>query len=117
MQRVLNRYRGAFLQGESAPWAVAFREPPARPIHEHGQRLGTLLEQDSDWLGAVDCYQRAIEVRPVAESYRHLMNCCAKRTARRSAGGLSALPPGALARLGVSPTQETQTLYQLLADR
>ena len=119
MQRVLNRYRGAFLQGESAPWAVAFRERLRAQYMSMAERLGTLLEQDSDWLGAVDCYQRAIEVEPVAESfYRHLMNCYAKLGRRAEALAVyQRCRQALLARLGVSPTQETQTLYQLLADR
>lgn len=56
------------------------------------ERLGVLLEQAEDWLGAVDCYSAALEVEPVAEIlYRRLMLCQA-RPAGRSPGGLPALP-------------------------
>ena len=119
LQRALNRYRGPFLHGESAPWALAFRERLRAHYMSMAERLGTLLEQDGDWLGAVDCYLRAIEVEPVAESfYRRLMNAYARLGRRPEALAVyQRCRQSLLTRQGVSPTQETQALYQQLANR
>ncbi len=119
LRRALSCYRGAFLEGESASWAQACRER----LHAHymsmAERLGTLLEEAGDWPGAVDCYLRAIEVEPVAESfYRRLMNVYASLGRRPEALTVyQRCRLSVLARLGVSPTQETQALYRELADR
>jgi DNA-binding SARP family transcriptional activator len=83
------------------------------------ERLGTLLERDGDWPGAVDCYLRAIEVEPVAESfYRRLMNAYARLGRRAEALAVyQRCRQSLLTRQGVSPTPETQTHYPQLANR
>lgn len=118
LQRALNRYRGPFLPGESAPWALAFRERLRAHYMSMAERLGVLLEQEGDYLGAVDCYLRAIEVEPVAESfYRRLMNAYARLGRRAEAlAAYQRCRQTLLSRLGVSPTQETLALYQSLAE-
>lgn len=119
LQRAVNHYRGPFLHGESAPWALAFRERLRAHYMRMAERLGALLEQDSDWPGAVDCYLQAIEVEPVAESfYRRLMNAYARLGRRPEALAVyQRCRQSLLTRQGVSPTPETQTLYQQLANR
>jgi DNA-binding SARP family transcriptional activator len=116
LQRALNRYRGPFLAGESAPWALAFRERLRAHYMSMAERLGALLEQEGDWAGAADCYLRAIEVEPVAETfYRRLMNAYARLG--RPAEALAVYQrcrQSLLTRLGVSPTQETRSLLQQL---
>jgi DNA-binding SARP family transcriptional activator len=119
LQRALSCYGGPFLQGESAPWALACRERLRAHYMRMAERLGTLLEQAGDWPGAVDCYLRAIEVEPVAESfYRRLMNAYASLGRRPEALAVyQRCRQSVLSRLGISPTQETQALYRELADR
>ena len=119
LQCALNRYRGPFLHGESAPWALAFRERLRAHYMSMAERLGTLLEQAGDWAGAVECYLRAIEVEPVAESfYRRLMNAYASLGRRAEALAVyQRCRQSLLTRLGVSPTQETQALHRQLTDR
>lgn len=118
LQHALNRYRGAFLQGESAPWAVAFRERLRAQYMRMAERLGTLLEREGDESAAVDCYLRAIEVEPVAEAiYRRLMNTYARLDRRPEAlAAYQRCRQSLLGRLGVSPTPETQALYRKLAE-
>ena len=90
-----------------------------RAVWSMAERLGTLLEQDGDWPAAVDCYLRAIEVEPVAESfYRCLMNAYARLGRRPEALAVyQRCRQSLLTRQGVSPTPETQALYQQLANR
>ncbi len=75
LQRGLNLYLGHFLAGETASWALTLRSRLHAQYLIMVERLGAILEQDDDWSGAVDCYLRAIEIDPVAETiYCRLMN-------------------------------------------
>ena len=75
LQRALNLYLGHFLEGETSSWALTFRERLRVQYISMAERFGTLLEQESDWSNAVECYLRAIEVEPMAEVfYCRLMN-------------------------------------------
>lgn len=119
LQRTLSRYRGAFLDGESAPWVLAFRDRLHAQFTRMSERLGELLECDSDWPGAVDCYLQAIEVDPVAEGFHRRLMSAYVHLGRRSEA-LSVYQrcrQTLLSRQGVSPAQETQALYQQLAGR
>ena len=119
LQRTLERYRGPFLPGESAPWALAFRERLRTETLRMAERLGGLLEAAGDWPAAVDCYLRAIEVEPLAENfYRHLM-AAYERLDRRPEALLAyqRCRQTLLSRLGISPALETQALHQRLAGR
>ena len=115
---ILSRYRGPFLDGEAAPWALVFRERLHAQFKQMSERLGEMLERDGDWLGAVDCYIHAIEVDPLAEGFhRRLMgvyNHLGRRSEARSV--YHRCQQALLAQRGVSPAPETQALYRQLAD-
>lgn len=113
LARVVERYRGPFLDGESAPWAVACRERLRARFLDAIERLGRSLEADADWAEAARCYARAVEVEPAAEGvYRRLMDALlndgratdALAVYRRCSQSL-------LTYLGVAPSHETQALY------
>jgi LuxR family maltose regulon positive regulatory protein len=118
LQTALCRYHGHFLPGESAAWALVFRERLRSHFLKLSERLGGLLEQEADWPAAIDCYQRVIEIEPVAETfYRRLMACHAQLGQRAEA--LSVFQRcrlSLLTHLGVSPTSETQALCQSLME-
>jgi DNA-binding SARP family transcriptional activator len=118
LQCTLNRYRGPFLEGESASWALAFRERLRTHFLKMSERFGTLLEQEGNWPAAIDCYHRVIEIEPVAESfYRRLMACHTKLGQRAEALAIfQRCRQALLAHLGISPTRETQDLYQRLIE-
>lgn len=118
LQRGLNLYSGHFLLGETASWAVTFRSRLHAQYLIMVERLGAMREQENDWSGAVDCYLRAIEIDPVAETiYCRLMNSYIRLG--RHAEAVSAYRrcrQSLLTHLGISPTQGTQMLYQKLAN-
>lgn len=118
LQCALNRYRGHFLPGEPAPWALAFRERLRSHFLKMSERLGALFEQAGDWPAAIDCYHRVIEIEPATESfYRRLMFCHEKLGQRAEALVVfQRCRQFLLSHLSVSPTRETQTLYQRLID-
>ena len=113
----LNRYRGLFLPGESAAWAVAFRDRLRAQYLRMAERLGSLLEQEGDDAVAADCYVRAIEVEPLAEIFYRRLMCTYARLERRPEALLvyQRCRQSLLSRLGVSPTAETQALHLALA--
>ncbi|WP_020562454.1 AfsR/SARP family transcriptional regulator [Methylosarcina fibrata] len=118
LQAALNRYRGHFLEGETAAWALAFRERLRSHFLKLSERLGSLLEQEEDWPAALDCYHRVVEIEPAAESfYRRLMICQAQLGRRAEALAVyQRCRRVLLTHLGISPTAETQNLYQKLID-
>ena len=82
------------------------------------ERLGDMFEQDNDWKSAAECYLSVIAVEPVAEIfYRRLMSSYAQLGRRTEALAVyRRCRQSLLAQLGVSPTEETQNLYQLLSN-
>ncbi len=118
LELALGRYRGPFLNGESASWAMAFRDRLRAHYMGMSDRLGALLEAERDWPGAVDRYLRALEIEPMAEGfYRRLMHCYAQLGRRAEALAVyQRCRQTLLGRLGVSPTPATQSLYRELAD-
>lgn len=117
LQRNLNRYRGHFLEGESAAWAVAFRERLRARFMASAERLGLSLEQAGDWSGAAECYHGAIEIEPSAESfYRRLMGCYGQLGRRAEALAVyQRCRLALLSHLGISPSRETQDLCRALS--
>lgn len=82
------------------------------------ERLGGMLELEGQWLAATDCYHRAIEIEPVAESfYRRLMSAYGQLGRRAEALAIyQQCRLALLSRLGISPTPETQALYRTLSE-
>lgn len=118
LQCALNRYRGHFLEGESAHWALAFRDRLRSHFLKMSERLGNLLEQESDWSAAIDCYYQAIEIVPVAESFYHRLMICHEKLGQRTEALAVFLRcrKTLLTHLGISPAHDTQALYQRLLE-
>ena len=119
LRHALARYRGPFLDGESAPWAQACRERLRARFMNMADRLGALLEHEGDWAGAVDGYLHAIDAEPEAEAlHRRLMRAYAHLDRRAEALAIyQRCRRSLLSRQGVSPALETQALYRQLAER
>ena len=118
LQRSLRFYRGPFLEGETSPWALAFRELLRAHYLSMAERLGDMLEQENDWSAAAECYRSVIEVEPVAETfYRRLMSSYVQLGCRTEALAVyQRCRQSLLTCLGAKPTRETQDLYHTLAD-
>ena len=96
---------------------MAFRERLRAHYMRMAERLGELLQQAGNDSGAVDCYLRAIEVEPLAESfYRQLMSAYARLDRRSEALAVyQRCRQILLSRLGISPGPQTQALQRQLA--
>lgn len=75
-----------------------------------------MLEQNNNWSDAAACYLGAIEVEPLVEIfYQHLMNCYIQLGRHSEAITVyQRCRHILLSRLGISPGQEIQCIYQSL---
>jgi len=112
--RALQLYRGhLFSHDTEQPWMLSTRERLRRSWLGLVRRVGDHFEQRQEWLRAVDLYERALELDPVAEAiYRRLMVCEhnageraeALHTYNRCRDQLACI-------LGIAPSAETEQLY------
>jgi DNA-binding SARP family transcriptional activator len=116
LARVLARYRGHFLQGETAPWVLLVRERLRARFLDLTDRLGTLLEERGQTDEAVQRYLRALEVEPTAEVMcRRVMMAYVRLGRRAEAIEVYQRFSRALhMKLGVPPTPETVSLYHTI---
>ena len=117
LQRTISQYKGHFLQGDSAPWALAVRERLRAHYIHLAERLGVTFEENGDLTQAADCYHRAFELEPVAETFcRRIMIIYARLGRRAEAVAIyQRFGQSLRLRLGMNPTQETQALYRELS--
>jgi LuxR family maltose regulon positive regulatory protein len=117
LERVLGRYRGHFLQGESAPWVLPVREQLRARFLDLTERLGLLLEERGEVGDAAQTYLHALDVEPVAEGMcRRVMIIYRKLGRRAEAVGVYQRFSHALqTKLGVPPASETIALYHRIA--
>ena len=113
IERTLALYRGHFLQGETAAWALSVRERLRARFLDLTERLGALLEERGEVGEATQTYLRALEVEPVAEVMcRRVMMTYVRLGRRPEAIGVYQRFSQALrTKLGVPPAPETISLY------
>lgn len=112
-------YRGAFLASETAAsWALSPRERLRAKLLRHLDMAARCLREAAEHDKAITCYQRALEVDPVAESlYRGLMQSYlgAGRTSEALAT-YERCRQVLHAELGTAPSSDIAALYRKAAD-
>ncbi|MFL6694034.1 MAG: BTAD domain-containing putative transcriptional regulator, partial [Ramlibacter sp.] len=105
LRRLSALYGGHFLAQETAPWALPLRERLRSRFLRAIEELGRRLEAQHDRAGAIQCYQRGLEVEPIAEALYLRLMCCHQalgqpaealavyRRCRRAMGTLLGVPP------------------------
>ncbi len=118
LEHALRIYGGPFLDGDSTPWALGYRERLRAGYLVAAERLGTLLENAGGWSAAAETYEKAVEMEPAAETlYRRLMSSYLQLGRRTEALTVYRRCDLALqTHLGIKPTRETQALYQSILD-
>lgn len=116
IQRALDWYRGCFLEGETACWALNLRDRLRAHYLGMAERFGTMLEQNNNWQDAAACYLKAIEAEPVAELFYHRLMICYTQLSRRTEALFTyqRLRHALRSHLGIAPSQEISLLYQKL---
>lgn len=117
LEKLCRDYRGNFLPGETAAWALPVGERLRAEYLALIERLGTLLEEQGKLPEAVREYLRALEVEPVAEVMCRRVMMTYVRLGRRSEalGVYQRFSHALQTKLGVPPTQETVSLYHAIA--
>jgi LuxR family maltose regulon positive regulatory protein len=110
----LNYYRGHFLESDTSPWAITFRNQLRAHYTRIIEQYATFLEQEGDWPDAIECYLRAIEIEPLAEVfYNNLMNIHIKLDRHSDALLVyQRCRQSLLTRLGVNPSPHIQATYR-----
>ncbi len=107
-------YRGALFAHEpEEAWQLQARERKRNRFVRAMTDIGRYWEEGGQWNRVLECYEKCIEVDPLAESfYRHLIVCY--RLLDRKAEAIEAFNRcrKALATLDVEPSAETQSLYE-----
>lgn len=118
LERALDLYRGHFLHGETAAWALPIRERLRARFLNLTEQLGALLEERGEDGEAAQKYLHALEVEPVAEVMcRRVMMTYVRLGRRTEAIGVYQRFSQALqAKLGIAPTKESVLLYHSISE-
>lgn len=73
---LLRAYRGSFLGQDNELWALQARQRLEDKYLKIMEDIGSHLETQQDWDTARACYQRAVEIAPASERYRHGLRRC-----------------------------------------
>lgn len=116
-EKTIGMYKGHFLQSDAENlWTASYRERLRNKFLRLILRLGNYMEQNEQWEGAVENFQRAIEIDDLAEEfYQHLMICY-----HRVGQQVRAIEVYRQCRntlftvLGVEPSSKTEAIYNSL---
>jgi LuxR family maltose regulon positive regulatory protein len=109
-------WRGPYLQGVSADWAWAESQRLEFLYMEAMQQLAEFQRQAGDQAAALQTCQRALEVNPCLEELHRLAMCLHADRGDQLAviWQYQACRDALQSKLGETPSEETQTLYQRL---
>jgi DNA-binding SARP family transcriptional activator len=105
-------YSGEFLPGQTAPWAVTYRER-LRAMHLHAlMKLGEAHMMEREYGKAAECYHRAIEQDALREQpYQRLIVCHLEQGLGAEAAKVYDACERALANgLNIAPSPQTRAL-------
>ncbi len=115
--RVLDLYRGGFLEHEHAhPWLLSARDRARSRFLRSVSDLARHWESRNLWARAVQSYERGLEIDPLAEDlYRRLMQCHVAQGHAADAARVYMRCRELLAgQLDMPPSTETQALFESL---
>jgi len=115
--QVLRLYGGHFLTGETEEsWQIPIRNRLAGRFERFAMRLGQSWESRQQWRRALELYQRAVELDPLAEAfYRRQMICLGALGERAEAIEVFRRCRHTLSlTLGVTPGSETEAVHRQL---
>ncbi len=117
LQKPIELYKGAFLGGDAEEeWIFSARQRYRSKYFRVVTRLGRVYEKSNQIERAVECFQKGIEVDPLAEElYQELMLCLQRSGRRVEAVGVYESCKQAFSSIaGLDPSEKTQSIYQSL---
>jgi DNA-binding SARP family transcriptional activator len=114
VRRLFQLYRGPFLDSENGSAVLIQRDRLHSKFLRVTSELGKALESRGEHDVAIECYQRSIEIDPLAEDfYRRLMQCYRSVGCPAEALAVYQRCHKALAALlSIDPTAQTTALYR-----
>lgn len=112
---LLRLYRDDFLMGENdTPWALAMRERLRGKCLRLLETAVGCLQQGQQPARALACYQKAIEIDPLAEGFHQGLMRCYHALGRRAEALATYERCRQLlaARFGIAPSPQTEALYR-----
>ena len=112
---ILELYRGHFLEGEpDAAWLLPVRNRLNGRFQRYVMRLGEHWEATREWPRAIELYERAVELDPLAEAfYGRLMACLSEQGRRCEAIEVFRRCRQMLSvTLGIKPAESTEAAYR-----
>jgi two-component SAPR family response regulator len=116
-EEAMKLYKGPFLSGEiDQPWAAVMGERLRNKFLRIVGRLARYWSEADQWEKALDCYEKGLEVDPLAEEfYQGLMTCHRQLGRRAEALSVYSRCKKALSRaFGVEPSPKTEEMYRSL---
>ena len=116
-ERAVELYQGSFLGGEAdTPWATPLADRLRRRLLRQVMQVGLHWEGTGEWQKAADYYATALRVDPCAEdaSRRLMIACHHLGRAAEVEAAYRRCREALAARLGVTPSPETQSLLRSL---
>ncbi len=113
--KAMDLYVGHFLPADSAyPWVLSSRERLRSKFLRIISKMGELREKGRQWKGAVEVYQKGLEMDGLSEEfYQHLMFCYQQLGLRAEAIAVYIRCKTLLSSaLGIEPSLPTEALYQ-----
>ena len=117
LEKAIDVYKGHFLPSDSVhPWALTYRERMRSKFLRAVIKLGTHWEQAKRWEGAVEVFQKGLEVDNRSEDfYQHLMLCHQRLGQRGEAITVYKHCCELLSStLGIAPSPRTEELYRAI---
>ncbi len=117
IEEALEIYKGPFLGREiEQPWAVTLSERIRGKFLRSVRKLGLYWQKADQWEKALDCYQKGLDVDPLAEEfYQGLMTCYHRLGYRSEALGVYQRCKRNLSlALGIEPSAKTESIYRSL---
>ncbi len=113
LQKALNLYRGHFLEGESASWAISPRERLRESFVHTIEALGGHWERKREWQKALEVYRKGVQADDLMEKcYIRQMSCLLKLGSRAEALSVYLRLKKTLEGYGVSPSAATEELHR-----
>ncbi len=118
-RKAMDLYAGNFLPGdEGLYWTASYRGRFKDKYLRLVGKLGAFLTRMDRWEEAMDCYQRALEIDPLAEEvYQQIMICYRRLGQPTKAIEVYQRCKKTLSTLcGLNPSPKTEAIYRTLAE-
>lgn len=116
IQKLLELFKGPFLEGESGAWIITARERLNSAFLCLIDRIGQYWEKNINWPEACNLYLKGLELEPRYESFYQRLMICHREMGQRSEAVIiyRRCREALLTHLDLPPSGYTESLYKSL---